>query len=271
MSLLRHLDRHASAPLAHDAGRLSASQTTTDAPRLCPEAIWQPSTRYSDQPMSAGTRLFGIGGVSMIALTILSGALLTWRTYTTPPAPTTLSVFDVAPSAAPPTLPNEIPPGPEQVEKPKPLPRPKRPKIEPPQIQILSDSSLTLPAPKEAPDPGPPVDKTTAPQAKPAPPAPQVSNARPTWEGAVLTALNKAKRYPRSAQRARQQGVPYIRFVMDRNGKVLSSRLERSSGFPALDNEAVALPSRAAPLPMPPEDMNGNTIELVVPVQFFMK
>lgn len=62
--------------------------------------------------------------------------------------------------------------------------------------------------------------------------------------------------------------MPYIRFVMDRAGKVLSSRLERSSGFPDLDREAVALPKRAQPLPKPPNDKPGDTIELVVPVEF---
>ena len=89
----------------------------------------------------------------------------------------------------------------------------------------------------------------------------------------VLGALNKAKRYPRDAQRGRQQGVPYIRFVMDREGRVLSVRLERSSGFAALDNEAVNLPRRAAPLPKPPEDVRPgeSTIELVVPVEFFIR
>ena len=75
----------------------------------------------------------------------------------------------------------------------------------------------------------------------------------------------------REATFRRQQGVPYIRFVMDREGKVLSVRLERSSGYRPLDDEAVALPKRAQPLPKPPEDVKGETVELVVPVEFFMR
>ncbi|MGC4252802.1 MAG: energy transducer TonB [Sphingobium sp.] len=82
--------------------------------------------------------------------------------------------------------------------------------------------------------------------------------------------MNKAKRYPRDAQRARQQGVPYIRFTMNRDGRVLSSVLERSSGVPSLDREAVSLPRRAQPLPKPPDEVPGDPIELVVPVQFFL-
>lgn len=219
--------------------------------------------------MDLGTRLFGMGGVAIIVLLILGSMLLTWRTYSAPPPSPTLSVFNVAPPAAPLEPPSEIAPGPEQVLKEKRLPDVDRPKIEPPEIQLPSDSSM--PPPQPVSDPGPPVKDTTAPEAKPAPPAPQVSNAKPTWEGAVLAALNKAKRYPRQAALRHQQGEPYIRFVMDREGRVLSSRLERSCGFRALDDEAVALPKRAAPLPKPPGDMPGDTIELVVPVQFFMR
>lgn len=240
-------------------------------PALPSEPVWQSSTRYSDQPMNWGTRLFGMGGVALIALLIVAGAFITWRTYNAPPPAPILSVFDVAPPAAPPEPPSEIPPGPEQVEKQKSLPVPERPKIEPPQIRIPSDKPLTLPAPEPVPDTGPLVKDTTAPEAKPAPPAPQVSNATPTWEGMVLAALNKKKRYPRDAQFNRQQGAPWIRFTMDREGKVLSSILERSSGFRSLDEEAVALPKRAQPLPKPPEAMPGDPIELVVPVEFFVR
>lgn len=57
---------------------------------------------------------------------------------------------------------------------------------------------------------------------------------------------------------------------MNRDGKVLSVTLERSSGFGILDDEALALPKRAQPLPKPPEDLPGQTIELVVPVEFVL-
>jgi len=69
----------------------------------------------------------------------------------------------------------------------------------------------------------------------------------------------------------RQQGVPYVRIIIDREGKVLSSRLERSSRFFELDREAVALAKRASPLPKPPLERFGGTLELVVPVEFFMQ
>jgi len=58
---------------------------------------------------------------------------------------------------------------------------------------------------------------------------------------------------------------------MDRGGRVLSASLERSSGFAELDREAMSLPNRAQPLPKPPEERAGDTLELVVPVEFFIR
>lgn len=263
MNLIDTVAPRSAASIQHD----NSVQAAT--PQAAPAAEWRSSTRYSDQPMSPGTRLFGISGVSMIALLIVGGSLFTWRTYTAAPAPAAISVFDVTPPAAPPEPVSEVPPGPEVVEKP--IPDPKLAKIEPPEIRLRNDNPISPPRPRQIPDLGPPIERTTAPEAKPLPPAPQVSTGQPTWEGLVLGALNQVKRYPVYAQSRRQQGVPWIRVVIDREGRVLSVRLERSSGFRSLDDEAVKLPSRAQPLPKPPTEVRGATIELVVPVEFFMQ
>lgn len=152
---------------------------------------------------------------------MLAGALFTWRGYAT------------VPPRAPPEPISEEQPGPEQVQKEMPLPVTDLPKREPTPVIVPSRTSATASAPPAA-EPGPPVKEATASESSPAPPAPQLASAKPTWEGQVLGALNKAKRYPREARSTRQQGVPYIRFVMDRDGKILSVRLERSSGVRSL-------------------------------------
>jgi len=258
------------------AMRLTEASGTDDgaslslAPMSAPESVWQPSTRYADQPMSLGTRLVGMGGVASILLLILGGALLSWRTYTAPPAPTTLSVFDVAPPASLP----ETPPEEKEVPKPATKKPPEPQQVRPIERTIVPIAPVSQPMPvamvKPA-DLGPREPETATPKTVPAPPAPQVaSNGPDTWEGRVLAQLNRHRRYPRAAMARRQQGVPYIRFVIDRDGEVLSSRLERSSGFPDLDREAVALAKRASPLPKPPYEKRGETIELVVPVEFFL-
>ncbi|RJG56023.1 energy transducer TonB [Sphingobium terrigena] len=240
-------------------------------PAPTPEPVRQP-TRYADQPMSLGTRLFGMGGVSVIALLVLGGALLTWHTYTAPPAKPALSVFDVTLPASPQETPPEEKEAPRPVEKKEKQPQP--PKVQPVERTLVPISEVSVPIPVVTPkpvDPGPVEPETAAPKTVPAPPAPQVaSNGPDAWEGRVLAALQKQRRYPRAAMARREQGVPYIRFVMDRDGKVLSVRLERSCGFPELDREAVALAKRASPLPKPPDDKPGDTLELMVPVEYFL-
>jgi len=57
---------------------------------------------------------------------------------------------------------------------------------------------------------------------------------------------------------------------MDRAGRVLASRIERSSGRALLDREALAMLARAQPLPAPPPEISGATIELTTPVEFFL-
>ena len=107
----------------------------------------------------------------------------------------------------------------------------------------------------------------------PAAPAPSAAPSRavPSWQGRLLSHLERHKRYPRSAQARRQEGVAQVRFTIDRNGNVLSVRLDRSSGVASLDEETVEMVQRASPLPAPPEEMAKDRIELVVPVQFFIR
>ena len=230
------------------------------------------AVRYADQPVSLASRLVGLGGTSAIGLAILAGLFLTWQSRSAPLPAATLTAVNVAPAAAPPEPVREAAVGPEHVQEDKPPAKPQTPVNETPPITIpmANIAAAMQPAKPVAPDLGAPVKETTAPVSKPVP-APDVSGGKPTWQGRVLAALDKVKRYPRDAHFARQQGVPYIRFTMDRRGKVLSVTLERSSGFRSLDQEALSLPKRAQPLPAPPDDVTGEAIELVVPVEFFMR
>ncbi|AZZ97077.1 TonB family protein [Pseudoalteromonas sp. R3] len=91
------------------------------------------------------------------------------------------------------------------------------------------------------------------------------------WRGQVQAHLERKKRYPRSAKIRAQQGAPWVKFSIDRQGNVLSVSLYRASGIAALDDEAVALVNRAAPLPVPPGSVEGNPITMAVPIAFFIK
>jgi len=208
----------------------------------------------------------------VLAIHAIPGVVAAWwlGPMTSTPAPEPAILIDMGPPAAPPQPQTERPPGPRQVKADLPKPVVQREVVKTPP---MPNAAVALPVqpPEPKVEAKAPARDTTAPPARPAPPAPVLSSGNPTWEGLVLGALNKHKRYPYSAQSRRQQGVPYIRFVMNREGRVLSSRLEHSSGFSALDSEAVALPRRAQPLPKPPPEVSGESIELVVPVEFFIK
>ena len=83
--------------------------------------------------------------------------------------------------------------------------------------------------------------------------------------------LEKHKEYPRRARMRRQEGTALLYFVMDRDGQVLRHRLESSSGHDLLDREVIAMIERAQPLPKLPESIGESRLELVVPVQFFLR
>jgi len=83
--------------------------------------------------------------------------------------------------------------------------------------------------------------------------------------------LEQHKQYPYMAQRMRQEGTVQLRFVMDREGNVLSYNIDQSSGYSALDGEVEELILRADPLPPLPDEMPEAKVEMVVPVSFFLQ
>ncbi|PKU24006.1 energy transducer TonB [Telmatospirillum siberiense] len=229
------------------------------------------------------TKLWSTSALVILALHL--GAVLAavvWPPHVTePPPPPSAMMIDMAPLPTPPAAP---PPAPKPPE-PKPV-RPIEKAIEPPArkppapVARVKPPTAVVPPPVVEPAVALPAE--TAPrETRPAPAQPSATaeapaqtpsgNAKPTWQGLLLAHLERYKRYPASARARRQEGVATVRFVMDRSGAVLSAKLERSSGSVALDEEGIDLLERAQPLPAPPVDIPGEHIELVVPVQFFLR
>ncbi|WP_395396614.1 TonB family protein [Novosphingobium sp. BL-8A] len=222
---------------------------------------------------SGGSRWLGLAGTASLYAVVIVALLATFTAVVDAPKPSAPLVVDSVPLASPEETPPKDKEAPRPTEKQQPVPKPAVLAVhEPVAIPLSSVQTPAVITPPRPADPAPAQTETAAPKTVPAPPAPQVSsNAADTWEGRVLARLNKYRRYPAGARSRRQQGVPYIRFVMDRGGRVLSASLERSSGFAELDREAMSLPNRAQPLPKPPEERAGDTLELVVPVEFFIR
>ena len=162
----------------------------------------------------------------------------------------------------------------------------------PPEVSPAPTPEVAIPPPppqevqQETPrrqEPRPPAPTTSAPQAIPeqtaaipaAPTQGQIiptnSNVVPTWKTKIVALLERNKRYPETAQSRREQGVAQVFFSLDRQGRVLASRVVRSSGADSLDEEALALLRRAQPFPPPPRELAGDHIDLTVPIRFNLK
>jgi periplasmic protein TonB len=128
------------------------------------------------------------------------------------------------------------------------------------------------------------VEQTTAPVTTQAPPDQKLTaaasaasrrveaNAEATWEGKILARLEAKKRYPRAAQARHEEDAVYVKFSVNRRGEVLpGSAVVRSNGFALLDAEVLDLLKRASPLPPPPAEVSGEAIEMVVPVDFYLR
>lgn len=236
-----------------------------------------------------GRRIFGAVIGSLAVHGGVGAALFLGLANTTPAAPPPAAmVIEIASlPSAPPAPPTEAPPQPEQQKaKPKPVvnkiklpPIPKlafnvRPEVQVP-LKELEPENI-----KQAAKPAEETTKAAAPTAeiKDKPQAPNYgapsnrpSNAEQSWEARVLAALERRKRYPSAAQSAGQEDVVYVRITLDRNGRVLGAQIRKSRGFAMLDGEVNALVRRASPLPKPPQEVTGDQISLLVPVEFFIK
>ncbi len=132
----------------------------------------------------------------------------------------------------------EVKPPPPDKPPPPPPPKlaaPPPPYIPPPEIQIAAPPTQapTITAVTQV-KPTQPI----APPSRPAPPAP-AKPREPVRVPAVVDATACEKPvYPAASVRANETGVVRLNFLIDVDGKILESKVERSSGFRRLDDAA---------------------------------
>ena len=167
-------------------------------------------------------------------------------------------------------------------EQPKPLEPPPLPKIAPPvvyvPVPIMPEVRLTVPPPPRETITIPPTAVASPPDAPFVPPTPAPppkpalsGNAQAAFAARLFAHLNRYKRYPEAAKLRHQEGIVSLRFTMDRNGRVLSFDIAKSSGSTALDAEARDMIQRAQPLPPLPAEFGRDSLDLIVPVEFFLR
>jgi protein TonB len=89
-----------------------------------------------------------------------------------------------------------------------------------------------------------------------------------SWQKSLISHLNRYKRYPDGARARSHQGIVKVEFTIDRGGRVIAARVIQGSGSQHLDDEALAVLQRASPLPAPPSEITGETLQLAMPIHF---
>ena len=175
-----------------------------------------------------------------------------------------------APEPLPVATPEPAPEPPKPVVLPKPIPK-LEPKhiVEPPPSYNPPASNPTPPAVITAePKPETPPTFITPPPELPKPSDEDLDAARGYYSGQLTREIAKHKQYPKIAQMRGWQGEAQIDLHLDGNGNVLSSKISTSSGYDALDKQALEMVKKATPFPAPPDALRGRTFNILVPVSF---
>lgn len=84
----------------------------------------------------------------------------------------------------------------------------------------------------------------------------------------VFRHIEPFRNYPDTARANRQRGRVVTRVTINRAGELVAIAVDRSSGWPLIDNAEIAAIRRAMPLPPPPAGMPGDPIVLVLPMTY---
>jgi protein TonB len=271
--------------------RTGRSPPTRPAPISADDILSFERSRY-EQP--AACRVLGsTGTVCLFAIAI---GIVLWVPHSpvarvAPAAPLAVAFDLEAVPAAPPAQPVDVPPGVEQHEQEESSAA--KPKMDPKEAPIaqlkpvalllatLSSSAAPSDQPAEhASSEAHAVERTTSPPTvtKPSPTvAARVTSASAEqaaladWQSQLLGHLKVFLHYPRQARRSRQEGVVLVSVRVDRQGNVLEARIDRGSGYPALDNEAIATVRRGSPVPPPTAKIRGDPVTVTIPIQFSLR
>ena len=220
----------------------------------------------------------------LLASLALHAGLLAWTqaprrplAFELPPIVASLRPVAATPSgAAPGALPQEV-------RQPAPRPQPKA------AARVLVAAGPADPVRV----PAPPVAPAAVPVAA-APVVPAAASVRPATENAVLPVSTataapaqadllaayrrqlaelfaRHQEYPRVAALRGWEGEVRLRLTVARKGNLLHIEVERSSGYGILDQHALAMVGELSGLPALPAALEGNEIQVLVPVNYKLK
>jgi periplasmic protein TonB len=184
-----------------------------------------------------------------------------------PPAPVEAAAIELAPMEPP------VAPTPEPPQRPAIIVNPPRPR--PPREIVQRPPPLAMQPTEPRPAIAAPIaevplataqDRSTAEAiARPALPPARIAPGRDSdYVGKLLGWLERFKEYPRAARLRRIEGQVMLELSIMADGQIASAKVVTGSGNPVLDDAALEMVRRAAPVPMP----NDGPLALRVPVMF---
>ncbi|UEP26860.1 MULTISPECIES: energy transducer TonB [unclassified Burkholderia] len=145
----------------------------------------------------------------------------------------------IAQQVAAESIPQPAPPKPTPRVKPKVEPKPVQKAAKPaPQPVAQSPAPSPTPAPAADPTPAPAAPAAAAPAATPAPARETMQVSAPKNVPALQCNFVKPD-YPSMSRRRGESGTAYVHFVVGVTGKIESVELQKSSGYPRLDDAAL--------------------------------
>lgn len=215
----------------------------------------------------------GVLAAVLLAHAAVLGLMLTQARAPQPaPQPAPLFVRLIEPAVTPPPTP--VAPPPPQAPSPPPRPAPPRQ----PAPALTATPPLPQPSAPAAPAPRPPepaaesprADAAPAPSAAPAPvealrPAPLV---QPRFNADYLD--NPEPPYPSISRRMGEEGEVRLRVLVDPGGNAQRVEIERSSGYPRLDQAALDTVKRWRFVPARQGDQ-PVAAWVIVPIQFTLR
>ncbi|MDP1838117.1 MAG: TonB family protein [Reyranella sp.] len=181
-----------------------------------------------------------------------------------PPQPTPPPSLEQA-LASPEELP---PPTARDFPKPAPPPPPPRPAARPPQG---APSQVPLPRPAQPMPPPPPANSAAT---APAPPSNSSDwligkgRARNAYLDQIARLTSRYRFYPRIAADNKQEGRVVTRVTIARDGRLIDVKIDKSSGWPAIDAAELETIRKSAPFPPVPRDMPGDPLILILPINY---
>ncbi|XHO59104.1 hypothetical protein BCC0191_002148 [Burkholderia ambifaria] len=145
----------------------------------------------------------------------------------------------IAQQVAAESIPQPAPPKPTPRVKPKVEPKPVQKAAKPaPQPVAQSPAPSPTPAPAADPTPAPAAPAPAAPAATPGPARETMQVSAPKNVPTLQCNFVKPD-YPSMSRRRGESGTAYVHFVVGVTGKIESVELQKSSGYPRLDDAAL--------------------------------